>query len=100
MNRQQKRQTEARLQKIDIEALPLIDPDALPGLPESMEGRLFQERGLEACVVLFHPQGEMHLLIRLTDLENLPKYVEQLNFAVLKQAMGEPPEEQGYRIDR
>ena len=98
MDRQQRRKTETRLHKIDIQALPLIDPDALPGLPDSMEGRLFQDKGLEPCVVLYHPLAEMHLLIRLTDLENLPKYVEQLNFAVLKQAMGETPEEEGYRI--
>ena len=90
--------TRLTLENIDISGLPLIERDALPGLPESMEGRLFQEDGLEPCVVLFHPLAEMHLLIRLTDLENLPNYVESLNFAVLKQVMGEPPEEQGYRI--
>ena len=84
--------TRLTLENIDISGLPLIERDALPGLPESMEGRLCQEDGLEPCVVLFHPLAEMHLLIRLTDLENLPNYVESLNFAVLKQAMGEPPE--------
>lgn len=83
---------------IDIESLPLIDRGALPGLPNSMEGRLFNQPPLEPCVILFHPQAEMHLKIRLLDLENLSKYVEQLNFAVLKQAMGEPPEEEGYRV--
>jgi hypothetical protein len=99
LNRQQRRETEAKLHNIDIQSLPLIDPEALPGLPDSMEGRLFREKGLEPCVVLFHPMAEMHLLIRLTDLDNLGKYIEQLNYAVLKQAMGEPPEDQGYRID-
>lgn len=87
------------LANIEIRKLPLIERDALPGLPQSMEGRLFQNQGMEPCVVLFHPLAEMHLLIRLTDLGNLSKYIEQLNVAVLKQAMGETPEGQGYRIE-
>jgi hypothetical protein len=83
---------------IDIFDLPLIDHAALPGLPASMEGRLFHAKGMEPCVVLFHPQAELHLLIRLTDLENLEHYVNQLNVAVLKQAMGETPGEEGYLV--
>ena len=88
-----------RLKNIDIGKLPLIDPEALPPIPNSMEARLFNHKGLEPCIVLFHPRAELHVLIRLTDRWNMGKYVEELNSAVLKQAMGEPPEDQGYRID-
>lgn len=80
--------------RVDIQSLPLIDPAALPGLPDSMEGRL-----LAPWVVLFHPLAELSLQVPLTDLDNLSAYVETLNVAVLKQAMGETPEEDGYRID-
>ena len=84
----------------DVQALPMIERDALPGLPKAMEGRLFNPgNGMEPAMVLFHPFSELYLLVRLTDLENLPHHVEQLNIAVLKQAMGEPPEEQGYRTE-
>lgn len=84
--------------EIHIPSLPLIERGALPGMPDSMEGRLFHEPPLEPCVILYHPHAEMHVKIRLLDIENLAEYVEQLNFAVLKQAMGEPPEEEGYRV--
>lgn len=79
---------------VRIPELPLIDRDALPGLPDSMEGRL-----LAPWVVLYHPHTEMSLRVPMTDLADLPRYVEQLNVAVLKHAMGETPEEEGYRID-
>lgn len=85
---------------IDIKKLKLIDRAALPDFPRSMEARLLEEDGLEPSVILFHPMAEAYVFIRLTDLENLDHYVEELNVAVLKQAMGETPEEQGYRIDR
>ncbi|HXJ61877.1 MAG TPA: hypothetical protein VNU68_35000 [Verrucomicrobiae bacterium] len=83
---------------IDIPSLPLIDRDALPGLPASMEGRLFNEPPLEPAVVLFHPAAEVYVLIRLTDLDNLVHYVDQVNGAVLQQAMGVPPEGDGYPV--
>lgn len=79
---------------VDIPNLPLIDRDALPGLPASMEGRL-----LAPWVVLFHPLAELSLRVPLTDLDNLPRYVDMLNGAVLEQAMGVPPEEEGYKIN-
>ena len=84
----------------EISELPLIDPEAIPPIPESMEARLFQVEGneLEPCVILYHPQCELHVKIRLTDLHNMQHYVDELNSAVLKQAMGETPEEEGYRL--
>lgn len=86
---------------IDIPSLPLIDREALPHLlPASMEARLFNEKGLEPALILFHPKAECYVFVRLTDLNNLPTYIDEVNVAVLKQAMGEPPEEDGYRIDR
>ena len=88
--------TDLILESVEIEELPLIERDALPTFPESMECRLFNKKGLEPCVVLYHPQAEMHVLVPLTDLANLEHYVEQVNFAVLKQAMGEPPDDGGY----
>lgn len=83
---------------VNIRELTLISPDALPPIPRSMEARLFNKKELEPCVILYHPLAELHVKIRLTDLDNLPKYVDELNAAVLKQAMGETPEEEGYRI--
>lgn len=84
---------------IDIPALDLIDPNAFTvKLPRSMEARLFNQKGLEACVILYHPAAELHVKIRLTDLKNMQHYVDQLNATVLKIAMGETPEEEGYRI--
>ncbi len=80
--------------EVDIRSLPLIDREALAGLPDSMEGRL-----LAPWIVLYHPHTEMSLQVPLTELDNLPRYVEMLNVAVLKHAMGETPEEEGYRID-
>lgn len=79
--------------EVDIPRLPLIERDALPGLPASMEGRL-----LAPWVVLFHPLAELSLRVPLTDLDNLPRYVEMLNGAVLEQAMGVPPEAEGYKV--
>lgn len=87
-------------ESIEIPSLDLIERDAfLPNrLPASMEARLFNKKELEPCVILYHPLAELHVKIRLTQLANLPKYVDELNAAVLKQAMGETPEEEGYRI--
>jgi len=93
--------TRLTTENIDIRKLALFAPDALPPIPRSMEARLFNpEDGREAAIILFHPQAELHVYVRLTDSDNIQKYVDKLNVAVLKQAMGEPPEEQGYRIDR
>lgn len=80
--------------EVDIRSLMLIDRAALPGMPVTMEGRL-----LAPWVVLYHPFTEMSLRVPLTELGDLPRYVEMLNIAVLKHAMGETPEEEGYRID-
>lgn len=87
------------LENIDILELDLIAPDALPPIPRSMEARLLNKKGLEPAIILFHPQAEVYVYVRLLDQKNIQKYVDELNGAVLKQAMGEPPEDQGYRID-
>lgn len=79
---------------VRIPELPLIDREALPGLPDSMEGRL-----LAPWVVIYHRNTEMSLQVPLTELGDLPRYVDMLNVAVLKHAMGETPEEEGYRIE-
>lgn len=86
---------------VNIRELTLISPDALPPIPRSMEARLFNPgEGMEAAIILFHPQAEVYVYVRLLDQENIQQYVDELNSAVLKQAMGEPPEEEGYRIGR
>ena len=88
-------------QDIDITRLPLIERDALPGLPLHLEGRLFNEPGLEPALVLFHPKAEVYRLVRLTTLpDSLQGHCDAINAAVLKQAMGEPPESgDGYRVE-
>lgn len=85
---------------IEIRSLALIARDALPPIPDSMEARLLEEPELEPAIILFHPQAEVYVFVRLTDAENIQQYVDELNVAVLKQAMGEAPEDEGYRIDR
>ena len=79
---------------VDIPSLPLIDRADFPDLPDSMEMRL-----LAPWVVLYHPLAELSLRVPLEDLDGLARYVKALNIAVLKQAMGEVPEGEGYRID-
>ena len=84
--------------QVDIRSLPLIERAALPSLPHDMEARLLQ--GDETVIVLFHPRSELSIEVPLTDMNNLEPYVEALNTARLKQAMGEPPENgEGYRVD-
>lgn len=86
---------------IDVKSLPMIDPEAIPDLPAYLEARLLNEPGLEPALVLFHPRAEVYRLVRLTTLpDSLPGHYEAINTAVLKQAMGEPPEDgDGYRVD-
>lgn len=91
----------ASTMKLDIAALPRIERAALPGLPHDMEGRLLHVEGSpdDPVVVLFHARSELHMLVPLTDLANLPAYVEALNGARLKQAMAEAPDGgEGYRV--
>lgn len=89
-----------RTQDIDIRSLPLIERAAIPGLPAHLEARLFGEPGLEPALVLFHPKAEVYRLVRLTTLpHSLPENYDAINTAVLKQAMGEPPDHpEGYKI--
>lgn len=87
---------------IRIRDMQLIDREALPGLPQSMEARLYAPNSAEdqPCIILFNPAAEMHVAVPMTEWQtDLPKYIEALNVAVLKQAMGETPEDaEGYRI--
>lgn len=85
----------------DVRTLPLIERDALPDLPDSMEGRLLNQPGLEPALVLFHPKAELYRLVRLTTLpDSLQGHYDAINTAVLMQAMGEPPADaEGYRVD-
>lgn len=83
---------------IDIRKLDLLAPNAIPPIPKSMEARLLNVEGLEPAIILFHPKAELYVYVRLLDRDNIQTYVDQLNVTVLKQAMGETPEEEGYRI--
>ena len=84
--------------QVDIRSLPLIERAALPSLPHDMEARLLQ--GDETVIVLFHSRSELSIEVPLIDMNDLEPYVEALNEARLKQAMGEPPEDgEGYRVE-
>lgn len=86
--------------KITIKSMPLIDRAALPGLPDDLEARLFNVEDQEPRIILFHPASELFVEVSLLDQANLPKYVEALTEARMKQAMGEPPESgEGYQIN-
>lgn len=86
--------------KVTIRSMPLIDPQALPGLPDDLEARLFNVPGQDPFVILFHPLSELYVEMSLLDRDNIAQYVEALSGARLKQAMGEVPENaEGYRID-
>lgn len=82
------------VRRVDIAELPEIDRAALPGLPDDMRAHLLGED----TIVLFHPASELHLEMPLQDHEAIGRYVEALNTARLKQAMGEAPEGEGYRV--
>lgn len=88
---------------IRIRDMQLIDRDALLGLPRTMEARLYAPNSADdqPCIILFSPAAELHVAVPLTEWQtNLAHYVEALNVAVAKQAMGETPEDaEGYRID-
>jgi hypothetical protein len=86
------------VRRINIAALPKIDPEALPGLPDDMEAHLMNDIGQEPMIVLFHPASELHIKVPVSEHENIGPWVEKLNFARLKQAMGEPPEGDAYRV--
>lgn len=83
-------------EKIDLTTLPLIERHALPGLLFDMEGRLLE--GDEPVIVLYHLRSELHIEVPLLDLANLPRYIEAVRAAVMKQGMGEAPEDGGYRV--
>lgn len=81
---------------VDVRNLPKIDPSALPGLPEDMEARLMP--GDEPVIVLWHPASDLHIEMPLLDRRNIETYVAAIRMAVSRQAMGEAPEGDGYRV--
>ena len=86
--------------KIRIGSMPLIERGALPGLPDDIEARLFNVPDQDPRIILFHAPSELHIEMSLMDVDGLDRYVEALNTARLKQAMGEAPDAgEGYRID-
>lgn len=85
--------------KITIASMPVIDRDAMPGLPDDLEARLFNVPGQYPRILLVHPPSELFIEVSLLDRDNLSRYVEALTTARLKQAMGEPPDAgDGYRV--
>jgi hypothetical protein len=83
-------------QTVDVRSLPEIARDGLPGLPDDIEARLMG--GEELVIVLWHRASDLHVEMPLLDRSNLPRYVEALQTAALRQAMGEAPEGNGYRV--
>lgn len=81
---------------VDLTILPEIDRAALPGLPDDMEARLMS--GDEPQIVVWHPSSGLHIEMPLLDRANLSRYVDAIQAAVMRQAMGETPEEGGYRV--
>lgn len=81
---------------VDLTTLPEIDRAALDGLPHDMEARLMS--GEDPKIVLWHRASDLHIEVPLLDRGNLSRYVEAIQAAVMRQAMGEVPEEGGYRV--
>lgn len=81
---------------VDLTTLPEIDRAALPGLPDDMEARLMS--GDDPKIVLWHRASDLHIEVPLLDRRNLSRYAQAIQAAVMRQAMGEAPEEGGYRV--
>lgn len=81
---------------VDLTTLPEIERAALPGLPDDMEARLMS--GDDPKIVLWHRASDLHIEMPLLDRANLSKYVAAIDAAVMRQAMGEVPEDSGYRV--
>lgn len=79
---------------VNILALPLIDRRALPGLPRDMEARLMGDD----TIVLFHPESELHIEMPLLERKKIAEYVARIAETIERQAMGEGPESDGYRV--
>lgn len=84
---------------LDLRALPLIDPEAIPGLPYGWQARLLNLPGQDPKIILYDPRSELHLEAPIAAHENIGPYVRALRVAGSKQSMGETPEsEEGYRV--
>jgi hypothetical protein len=81
---------------VDLTTLPMIERRALPGLPIDIDARLMG--GAEPVIVLCHRASDLHIEMPLLDRGNVAKYVAAIHAAVERQAMGEAPEENGYRV--
>ncbi len=66
---------------VDIRTLPEINRADFPELPDDMEMR-FLGQGDPPCIVLFHPGRTLYIEIPLTDVRNLPAYVDKLRTAL------------------
>lgn len=49
-------------------------------------------------VRLWHPASDLHIEMPLLDRRNIETYVAAIRMAVSRQAMGEAPEGDGYRV--
>lgn len=84
---------------ITLASMPLIERNAFPDLPDDMEARLFNVPDQDPKILLIHAASEMFIEVPLTDRENIGTYVESLNIARLRQAMGDPPDaDDGYKV--
>jgi hypothetical protein len=82
---------------LDIRSLPQIDAEALPGLPLGMVAYL--RGGDPPMILLYDPVADMHVAVPLALRHDLTPYLAALREAQARQAMGEAPEAQGYRIE-
>lgn len=92
-----------RTEDYDVASLPQVDRTLFDGLPSQMEVRLFTREGCEPALILFHPQAELYVLLRLghdfsAGPMDISAQVADVNSAVLQQAMGQPPEADGYKV--
>jgi hypothetical protein len=84
------------IETVDLRKLPQIDREALPGLPEDMQAHL--QGGDPPVIIVWHPPSNLHVEMPLLERGNVEHYAQAIRAAVLKQAMGEAPEGDGYRV--
>ena len=83
---------------LNLRNLPLIERDAIPGLPDGIEARLWSTAPVCPTIVLWHRTADLHVEFPVTALADAARFIAALESAVLRQAMGEAPEQDGYRI--
>jgi hypothetical protein len=79
---------------VNVTLLPVIDRRALAPFPQDMEARLMGDD----TIVIFHPKTELSVEMPLLDRKNIAQYAAKVREVIERQAMGETPEEQGYRV--